>query len=605
MLGKTFTPAGARRARPASAATSSSRCSASLVRKEVLVAPGRPALAGARPVRLPAGPRPPRRLRDALEARAARPPPRRGRASARGVRRTRTRSSRWSPRTTSTPTRRRPTPTTRPRSASGRARRSSAPASAPSRSAPPAEAQRYFAQAAELTDDAARAGRRCSTGPAGSPAHAADLDGAAAAARARRSRSTRPRASTHAAARVSGRLADVERWQGRLDEALERMERRLRRARRRRAGRGPRRCSPRGSAAAYFFAGELDRARRAARAGARRSPRRSGCREVLAARVRRSRSIIAQAAGRPQEALAFLEQALEIALEHDLPSSARRDLLQPLRPRVPSRPLRRTRSATSSAALALARRRGNRPREWSALAEMTYPLYMLGRWDEALAAAAADSRGAARTTRHAQPAQLGARDPHPPRRAGGGAPRALAAIRRRRRTSRSRARTSPRGAAVLHAEGRLEEALAAASSRSSLPRADGVQLRPAGQAGLSCTRVEAALALGRRAQAEELLAQVEELPPGFRPPYLEAHAHRFRARLDGDEAGYRAAAARFAELGHAVLGRGDPARARRAARRRRRGGAARAAARETFERLEATPWLERASAAAAGRSRPA
>ena len=38
-------------------------------------------------------------------------------------------------------------------------------------------------------------------------------------------------------------------------------------------------------------------------------------------------------------------------------------------------------------ALALARKLGDRPYEWASLAERTYPLYMLGRWDEAQAAA--------------------------------------------------------------------------------------------------------------------------------------------------------------------------------------------------------------------------
>ena len=46
--------------------------------------PGRPALARARPVRLPPGPRPPRRLRDALEARAPGQAPRGGRAPEHG-----------------------------------------------------------------------------------------------------------------------------------------------------------------------------------------------------------------------------------------------------------------------------------------------------------------------------------------------------------------------------------------------------------------------------------------------------------------------------------------------------------------------------------------
>ena len=63
-------------------------------------APVRSALAGARPVRLPAGPRPPRRLRDTLQARSQVPAPGRRRAPAFRVRRSRTRLPRCSPPTT-------------------------------------------------------------------------------------------------------------------------------------------------------------------------------------------------------------------------------------------------------------------------------------------------------------------------------------------------------------------------------------------------------------------------------------------------------------------------------------------------------------------------
>ena len=60
--------------------------------------------------------------------------------------------------------------------------------------------------------------------------------------------------------------------------------------------------------------------------------------------------------------------------------------------------------------------------------------------------------------------------------------------------------------------------------------------------------LESAFALGDRAKVEELLDEIEALRPGARPPLLEAHAQRFRSKLSGDEAGYRAAAALFREL---------------------------------------------------------
>ena len=81
---------------------SSSRCSTSLVRKEVLGVQSDPALAGARAVRLPAGARPARRLRDASRGESGRRASR-GRRVSRAARvSTSTRSPRSSHRTTST-----------------------------------------------------------------------------------------------------------------------------------------------------------------------------------------------------------------------------------------------------------------------------------------------------------------------------------------------------------------------------------------------------------------------------------------------------------------------------------------------------------------------
>ena len=116
--------------------------------------------------------------------------------------------------------------------------------------------------------------------------------------------------------------------------------------------------------------------------------------------------------------------------------------------------------------------------------------------------------------------------------------------------------------------------------------------------------LEAAFALGESAKIEELLASIEAVPPGSRPPYLDAQARRFRARLAGDGAGYKAAAERFRELGipfwlavtlleHAewLAGQGSS-----------QAEPLLAEASEIFERLEATPWLERtARLSSAGR----
>jgi hypothetical protein len=88
---------------------------------------------------------------------------------------------------------------------------------------------------------------------------------------------------------------------------------------------------------------------------------------------------------------------------------------------------------------------------------------------------------------------------------------------------------------------------------------------------------------------------IEASPPGRRPPILEAHAYRFRGRLDGDAEGFVTAVSRFREIGipfwlavslleHGEL-TGDESSL--------------AEARGIFEGLRATPWLERLDAVAA------
>jgi hypothetical protein len=107
--------------------------------------------------------------------------------------------------------------------------------------------------------------------------------------------------------------------------------------------------------------------------------------------------------------------------------------------------------------------------------------------------------------------------------------------------------------------------------------------------------LEAALALGDSAKAEALLALFEELPPAQRPPFLEAHAIRIRARMAGDPGGLADAAARFRSmslpfwLAVAQVEQAEALGSGRAAE------ALLAEARTTFERLGAIPWLERVS----------
>ncbi len=144
-------------------------------------------------------------------------------------------------------------------------------------------------------------------------------------------------------------------------------------------------------------------------------------------------------------------------------------------------------------------------------------------------------------------------------------------------------------ACLRRAEGRLREALADGEEAIETGRTLGHSFQTVKLAYVEA--LEAALALGEAEKVEELLASIESIPPGSRSPYLDAQARRFRARLDGgDHAGLKAAGQRFRDVGMpfwlavTLLEQGE--------------AAGLAEALEIFERLEATPWLERAAAAA-------
>ncbi len=120
--------------------------------------------------------------------------------------------------------------------------------------------------------------------------------------------------------------------------------------------------------------------------------------------------------------------------------------------------------------------------------------------------------------------------------------------------------------------------------------------------------VEAALSLGNLERAEELVRMIQELPPVERVPLLEAQSARFAARLAATrgeassvEGGFKRSAALLREIGMrfwlavvllehgewlAETGRGEEAEPLLGE------------AREIFEGLEATPWLERLEAVA-------
>jgi ATP/maltotriose-dependent transcriptional regulator MalT len=156
-------------------------------------------------------------------------------------------------------------------------------------------------------------------------------------------------------------------------------------------------------------------------------------------------------------------------------------------------------------------------------------------------------------------------------------------------------------ARLLRARERPAEALAAAErglARRSELTITSYYVKPC-----LVEALEAALDLDDHAKADELLALADSLQPGQLTPSLQAQRHRFHGRLAARRGNhehvdhdYREAETIFTEHGlvfhHAVTqlehaewltsqGRGDEAQALLAQ------------ARETFEQLEAKPWLER------------
>ena len=113
------------------------------------------------------------------------------------------------------------------------------------------------------------------------------------------------------------------------------------------------------------------------------SPRPTACPEPLAFALR-AKGAVSFSRGHPEESFALVKHALEVALEHDLAEHASTCYFL-----LSDRCFRRDRYTEAlgylDESLALARKLGSRPSEWGALAERTYPLFMVGRWDEVVA----------------------------------------------------------------------------------------------------------------------------------------------------------------------------------------------------------------------------
>jgi len=162
-------------------------------------------------------------------------------------------------------------------------------------------------------------------------------------------------------------------------------------------------------------------------------------------------------------------------------------------------------------------------------------------------------------------------------------------------------------ARLLRAQGRPEEALAAARR--------GLSLRQRFSTTNSFVKrcfveaLEAACDLGDLRTADELLALIENLKPGQSTPFLTAQHARFRARIDAHrdehehvDDDYQTAEQIFAQHGLVFYRAATELEHAEWLLAQQSSGEARPLldhARETFEQLEAKPWLERLAAAEA------
>jgi class 3 adenylate cyclase/tetratricopeptide (TPR) repeat protein len=446
-----------------------------------------------------------------------------------------------------------------------------------------AEARRYFAQAAELaqtpSERAALIGRAGDMAArAGDPESARRLYGESIELH-------EAQGDTHAAARVLGMLGRLDAFTGRRDEALARMDGAFAVLSADDPDEDLALLAAR-LALAYWYSGDLERA--AERAELALDVAEAHAYPAALVLALKAKSAVAESRGHAREAWALMKEALVIALDDDLVDEASSAYFV-----LSDQSFHRDEYAAAlgylDEALALTRMVGNRPQEWGVLVERTYPLCMLGRWDEAQAASAdftpeqIDSGGMVLSLLdsaveiHIQRGELD------------GARRIFSMFSRLEESTDVQERAGYLGsrAALRRAEGRFSEALADGEATIEVGRTLGISAQ-AVKHGL-VEAMEAAFALGESARLEELLAVVEQVPAGSRPPYLDAQARRLRARLAGDAAGYEDAAGRFRELGMpfwlavTLLEHGELAGDESLL----------VEARELFERLGARPWLDR------------
>jgi predicted ATPase/class 3 adenylate cyclase len=464
------------------------------------------------------------------------------------------------------------------------------------------EAQRAYERAIELTDDEfgqadlyERAGIEAAAGARAEDA-LRHLEAAAAAFQAAE--------RTHAAARVSARIAEIMWERGRLEEGVESLEQAFEVL----AEEEP--DEDLATLAAQlgrflFFAGRFEVA-------ARRIETALDLAEALLlpevlSQALNTKAVMLQSRGRRNEALVLVRAALELALENQKPSAALR-AYNNLADVLVQADRYEEAAQTLAEGLTFAHRVGNRAWERTLVGQV-YALYALGRWDEVLEHVPELLTEELEAGRLPLSAMLSpAVSAHVHRGTIEEAQR-IADYLAETETSadaQERGAFASAKARLLLARGSAAEALRAAEG--GLVERATVGITPEYMKDLFVTAGEAALEVGDHAKVEEVLAIVEELPPGQTSQALQAHASRFRARLVSERGEAQEAERRFKQAAGLFREIVSPfylavTQLEHAEWLGREGRAAEAEplvaeAREVFERLEARPWLARAGAGA-------
>ena len=305
-----------------------------------------------------------------------------------------------------------------------------------------------------------------------------------------------------------------------------------------------------------------------------------------------SKSVLAKQNDRPREARILVEGALEIALAHELHSAALR-AYNNLSVALWSSDEWQANITNIERALELARRVGHRNWEASFVGGSIGTLEILGRWDEALA------RGAEAEEIATSEFALGLRLQVVRILAQRGLlERARELLVRNATISQSENPDFSGGYAMdesilLRAEGDLDGALAAIQRVLTPDR----NLAGLGRFILF-EGLEVAAARGDLERLREWIGRLDGLFPGQLTSSTKAFRARFRAYLPeaDDEAEFRLAERLFEELEMPfplAVTRLEAAERLLAESREAEAEALLAAARETFERLEAAPWIER------------